>query len=136
MILSWVAHFRFPHCSGPACSVILSKGKTTLRGGVPMRSTTIRLVVPIILLAMTALLGAGADKDAKVSQTPMLNGKTLAQWIREIEDRDPSVRENAVRSVPHFGLEARKALPDLIAEFRSTDSGMRANAANAVGLLG
>jgi HEAT repeat protein len=104
-----------------------------------MASTLIRLVSVFIVIAVIALLGAGAekaDKDAKVSLTPVLGGKSLAQWIRDIEDRDPSVRENAVRSVPHFGLEARKALPELIAELRSPDSGMRANAANAVGRLG
>jgi HEAT repeat protein len=96
----------------------------------------LHLAVLFLLLGASQAAHAQATKDTKSTQEAMLGGKTLTQWIREFQDRDPSIRENAVRSVPHFGLDGRKALPGLIEEFHSTDSGIRANAANAVGLLG
>jgi len=41
-------------------------------------------------------------------------GKTLEQWIKELKHADPSVRENAVRTLPLFGPRASKAIPDII----------------------
>jgi HEAT repeat protein len=96
----------------------------------------LRLAVLLVLLGTSGALHAQAKKDTKSTQEAMLAGKNLTQWIREFQDRDPSIRENALRAVPHFGLEGRKALPGLIEELHSTDSGIRANAANAVGVLG
>jgi HEAT repeat protein len=101
-----------------------------------MRSAILLLAALSVLAGPSGALRAQANKDSKGSQESMLGGKTVTQWVREFQDRDPSIRENAVRSIPHFGPEGRKALPSLIEEFHTTDSGIRANAANAVGLLG
>ena len=38
-------------------------------------------------------------------------GKNLDQWIKEIEDRDPSHRVVAITAVLQFGPPAKKAVP-------------------------
>src|SRR5262249_3359287 len=41
-------------------------------------------------------------------------GKSLDEWIKELKHRDPSVRENAIRTLPMFGPSARKAVSAVI----------------------
>jgi HEAT repeat protein len=57
---------------------------------------------------------AAADKAAP--EVKEVGGKTLTQWAKEINARDPSRRENAIRTVLMFGPErAAKAVPTLLA---------------------
>ncbi len=57
-------------------------------------------------------------------------GKTLQDFIRELGDRDASVRENAVRTVAMFGPESRQAVPAIINMLNyDTDVSLRVNAA-------
>jgi HEAT repeat protein len=43
-----------------------------------------------------------------------VGGKTLAQWVAELKHSDPSVRENAIKAIPHFGTAAADVVPQLI----------------------
>jgi HEAT repeat protein len=48
------------------------------------------------------------------SQITELGGKKLQDWIKDISANDPSVRENAIRTVVMFGPAAVEAVPALI----------------------
>src|SRR5437588_12147479 len=54
------------------------------------------------------------EKDLASKTTP-IGGKNFDQWVKELQSRDPSVRENASRTILLFGPpRASEALPDLI----------------------
>jgi HEAT repeat protein len=66
-----------------------------------------------------------------------VGGKTLEQWVKEIDHPDPSVREHAIRMVLMFGPNARKAIPALVKQVRSlNDLSPQANAIIALSVLG
>src|SRR5262245_11612261 len=55
-----------------------------------------------------------SSSSSKYEWPDTVAGKTLEQWIKELKHTDPSVRENAVRTLPMFGPRAKKAIPDII----------------------
>src|SRR5262249_46044998 len=70
---------------------------------------------------------AGADWPSQVA------GKTLDQWIREIDDLDPSHRVLAINTILQFGPNAKRAIPALIRQIRSSiDQAPKAYAINAL----
>lgn len=73
----------------------------------------------------------------KVDLNPEINGKTLHEWIKLIEDRDPSVREIAIKTVALLGPQAKPAIPALIRQARmdQNDLSPRTNAVIAIGLI-
>lgn len=78
-------------------------------------------------------------KDAAGKYPTEIDGKELDGWVKAIRDPDPSMRQTAMRIVPHFGPAARKkALPNLIytASSKEADVGLRVDAASALGILG
>jgi HEAT repeat protein len=63
-------------------------------------------------------------------------GKTLEQWIKEIDDPDPSHRTQAITNVLQFGPNAKKAIPALVKQVKSSiDQAPRAYAIIALGQL-
>ena len=65
-----------------------------------------------------------------------VGGKSLDQWIKEIEDRDPSHRVVAITAVLQFGPPAKKAVPALTNQVTSSiDQAPRAHAIFALGAL-
>ena len=100
-----------------------------------MRSSPF-LAVPLWLFLASAMLPAADDKKPADFVPPTeIAGKSLDKWVEEIRDPDPGVVENAIRTVLHFGKDARKAGPNLIAQLNSLDASLRANAAIALGTL-
>lgn len=72
----------------------------------------------------------------QTSLNPEIGGKTLDQLIKEIEDRDPSVREHAIKMVAMLGPQAKRAAPALIRQMRApNDLSPMTNAAIAIGLI-
>jgi HEAT repeat protein len=68
-----------------------------------------------------------------------IGGKTLAQWVRDMrENKDPSVREMAVRIIPSFGPDARKVASEnlLWALTKDTDWAVRMSAMAVVPSVG
>jgi hypothetical protein len=61
-------------------------------------------------------------------------GKSLEDWIKDLKNRDPSVRESALRTLPQFGNTARKAAHEIIdlANNDSLDVSLRVNACIAL----
>ncbi len=76
------------------------------------------------------------EKFATQSSGVVVGGKTLYQWIQEIKDKDPSVRENAIATVKLYGQTAREAAPALIGELNDKDVSLRVNAAITLGIIG
>lgn len=83
-----------------------------------------------VLVAAAALAPAGAqefkvkdekkdDKKEVLTTVSEIAGKGIEQWIKEIGSKDPSKRENAMRTVLLFGpAKAYQAVPALIAELK------------------
>jgi HEAT repeat protein len=79
----------------------------------------------------------GESTRGKESTSPKeVGGKTIEQWIKDMSDHDPSVRETAIQTVLQFGPAARKAVPALITETQDRDASIRTNAAVALGQIG
>ena len=101
-----------------------------------MRSSLF-LTIPLLAVLSAGRLPAADDKKPPEPTPPSeIAGKNLKQWIAEIRDPDPGVVENAIRTVVHFGREAREAGPDLIYQLENNkDASIRTNAAIALGIL-
>lgn len=80
----------------------------------------------VAVLAIGPAAGQGGDKIA---------GKALEEWIKEVSDPDPSVRQLAIRTVVNFGPPAAKAVPSLQKALQSTDASVRGDAAAALGMI-
>jgi HEAT repeat protein len=117
-----------------------------------------RLLLPAAaaaLLLATTGLAQEAKKDKEKEKVPPerkdslmklpeineIGGKTLEQWVKEMSARDPSKRDNAVRTVVMFGAERAYplAMPVLLAELRKhspsapIDLSVRLSGCNALG---
>lgn len=69
-------------------------------------------------------------------QIVKLGGKKLDQWKKEIRDKDPSVRENATRTLPFFGADSRDGVENLIYVLtKDKDVSMRVNVARAFDMV-
>lgn len=83
------------------------------------------------------------DKDEKkdtereeVQSIKQIQGRFIADWIRDLESRDPAVRETAMSTLVWFGKAAHQALPKIIAELRDRDSSLRLTACNTIAAIG
>lgn len=71
-------------------------------------------LLPLLLLILLDPLGATAqvpggakDKETKTDpMTPVLDGRTVEVWTKDLINPDPSVREEAIRAMMFFGKEA------------------------------
>jgi HEAT repeat protein len=83
------------------------------------------LALPLILAAPSRAAFAPPDNPPKnppgttpptTKPTPPteVGGKTLAKWVVELKHSDPSVRENAIKAMPHFGSAAAEIVPQLL----------------------
>jgi HEAT repeat protein len=90
----------------------------------------------VVVAVFFAALAPAEDKPKKAVSDIKIDGKTLSQWAREITDRDPSTRQVAMLAVTQFGSAGRQAARELISELADRDSGLRAHAAYALGVVG
>jgi len=65
-----------------------------------------------------------------------VEGKLMEQWIRDLKDKDPYIRENAIHMLKVFGSAAREASPQLVKALRDPDVSIRVNAAITLGFVG
>jgi HEAT repeat protein len=102
-----------------------------------MRRVAFLVVLLVGAITTAQPLSAQATKEKEAEKTPPaeLGGKKLEQWIAEIADRDPGVRQAAIRTVVQFGPLAKKAVPALLVALHDTDVIIRADAAAAIGLI-
>lgn len=95
-------------------------------------------IIVMVLLAIGGLARAQAVRpDAPANANPEVGGQTLDHWIKEIEDHDPSVRENAIKMVAMLGPQAKRAIPALIRQLNTSPNDLSplTNAAIAIGLI-
>jgi hypothetical protein len=118
-----------------------------------------RTFILLAIVTFAELAGAGAlwaqekPKDPEVMRAreiPIdkvpLSGKILAEWVADIKDKDPGVREMAIQAVVRFYSSApndmakrhvrRVAGRRIINELGDSDPSIRANAAVALGVMG
>ncbi|MBX7103956.1 MAG: HEAT repeat domain-containing protein [Gemmataceae bacterium] len=94
------------------------------------------VVVAIAVSSSHAQPPASGPVRPTPTASPEIGGKSLDQWIKDIEDKDPSVREHAIKMVAMLGPQARKAVPALIRQMRTpNDLSPMTNAAIAIGLI-
>ncbi|QDU22343.1 HEAT repeat domain-containing protein [Urbifossiella limnaea] len=85
----------------------------------------------------------GGSTSVKAEWPKTINGRTLAETIRDTRDLDPAVRERSLRTIPGFGPEIvrqerdwPKAVLERMAADKERDPGVRAGAYEAVGAVG
>jgi HEAT repeat protein len=61
--------------------------------------------------------------------------KKLSQWIADLKNSDPSVREEAIRAITFFGPAAAEAVPALLDKLYDHDASPRAKAIVALSLI-
>jgi HEAT repeat protein len=95
-------------------------------------------------LGVVSLTSQSAWAQAEKKETKPITdvgGKTLDQWIKEIDSTDPSKRDVAIKTILVFGPDAQKALPKLIAELKRgsltspIDVSVRLSIATSLGML-
>jgi len=95
-----------------------------------------RITFALPPLFAAALVASPAAAQPAAGGALMAGGKSIDQWIKEIDDHDPFVREQAIRVVMQFGPAAKKAIPALLRQLSTTnDLSPRTNAIIALGIV-
>lgn len=99
----------------------------------------------IAAMALAAPVGAqdkDKEKGKEFKEPTEIGGRTLADWIKDINHKDPSKAEVAIRTVLDFGPEkAYQAVPAMLIELRkytpqrTIDGSLRVNLAIALGTI-
>ncbi len=102
-----------------------------------MRMYAPLLLVAAWLFAATPALVAQPKPTVPPSSSSAspseIGGKSLAQWIKELRNPDPSVRENAIRTIPLFGSDSSDAVPEIVYVLSNDrDVSLRTNACIAL----
>lgn len=83
----------------------------------------------------------GEDKDltpskgGKDNYISSVGGRGLNEWMTDLKNVDPSVRERAIRAVVMFGPLASQAIPTLIERTNDKDGSPRIRAVMALGIM-
>lgn len=67
-----------------------------------------------VIQAQTPPAGSAPAPQPAFNEPKQIAGKTLDEWIRQIDHNDPGTREEAIRTVVMFGPSARRAIPALV----------------------
>jgi HEAT repeat protein len=99
----------------------------------------LRAALVLGLLLPTAPALWAAPDSASLSSTPPLidkvGDKKLSQWIADLKNSDPSVREEAIRAITFFGPAAAEAVPALLDRLHDSDASPRAKAIVALAVI-
>ncbi len=91
------------------------------------------------LLPLTAWVLRAASDSTSLSPAPSpvekVGDKKLSQWIADLRNSDPSVREEAIRMIILFGPSAAEAVPALLDRLHDADTSPRAKAIVALALI-
>jgi HEAT repeat protein len=88
------------------------------------------------LLASLLLAASSAGQTRPPSYPPSeIDGKTLSQWVSELKNNDPSVREEAIRAVVAFGPPDSPTVTALIDRLLDRDGAPRARAVQAFAVV-
>lgn len=105
-----------------------------------MRFSILPLLAALTVLAAASSGQTPADRDEKKitaqSSGTIIGGKTLYQWIQEVKDPDPSVKENAIATIKLYGSTGRVAASAIIPMLEQRDVSLKVNAAITLGIIG
>src|SRR5581483_1212198 len=79
---------------------------------------------------------ASDKKSDKKASTAVVEGKTLEEWGKDLKDKDPYVRENAIHMLKVYGTAARDYAPAIIVALNDKDVSIQVNAAITLGFIG
>lgn len=109
-----------------------------------MRCQTLAITLFLMLVFAPAGFSQGKDPPKKPDNTQITEvaGKTIEQWIKEINSEDASKRTQAIHSVLYFGPErAYEAVPTLLAVLKKNfgdpplDASVRHNLVLSLGVI-
>jgi HEAT repeat protein len=86
----------------------------------------------LLALAILPLAAQGQPSGSSTAPPTEIGGKSVKYWIADIKSRDPSIRQNALRTIIYFGKGARDAGPAIINSLRDRDTSCRVHAALAL----
>src|SRR3989442_268751 len=114
-----------------------------LASGALLGNAAARLGVIASVAATTVLVEAlpsfaqAEKKDIeKKRSAERLNGKTMFEWMNDLKEKDPSIRERAIAALKAYGAEAREAAPAIIRAISDKDMSLRVNAIITLGFIG
>lgn len=84
-----------------------------------MPRTLSRFVAGLFLLV--ALIAAGRSQETSPG-AEIIDGKYLADWIRDLKNADPFVRQIAAQTLAKYGSKGKEAVPALISRLRDPDA--------------
>src|SRR5262249_29581812 len=141
-------HFPLnPHCPRPAVRGILFLRGESFLERLTMRTRNLVFAV----LVFTLVIAPAGWSQRKPSAPPavsgekkeeggpsLIGGKTLSAWVQDLKSKDPSVVENAIRTIMMFTpaqWETEQTLvPSLTRHVGASDYSSRVNAAMALGM--
>jgi HEAT repeat protein len=99
----------------------------------------IRLLGGIALLLLALMLGFpvhGADKSSDQGRHVSVDGRSIGQWIQDLESHDAGIRRNAAFALGRLGTDAGAAVPALTKALGDTDTRVRETACLALAVIG
>ena len=75
------------------------------------------------------------SKSGKDNYISTVGGRGLNEWVTDLKNADPSVRERAIRAVVMFGPLASQAIPTIIERTNDKDGSPRIRAVMALGMM-
>src|SRR5438132_1445806 len=101
-------------------------------------------LAPAVLLAVMAILMQALPAYAQPEKKEVerkrsaerLNGKSMFDWMKDLKDKDPSIRERAIAALKVYGPEAREAAREIIKAINDKDMSLRVNAIITLGFIG
>jgi HEAT repeat protein len=90
-----------------------------------------------LLLPTAGVLQAAPDSASlsATTQVEKVGDKKLSQWIADLRNSDPSVREEAIRAITFFGPAAAEAVPALLDRLHDSDASPRAKSIVALSII-
>jgi HEAT repeat protein len=136
----------FPIRSQPIFHGKLLRG-TAIAQGVMTMAGRMRWMAALVLFGLMAVMspsqgqekGSVFDLNSKKETSPgytrEVGGRVLSEWMNDLKNIDPSVRERALRAIPLFGPPASEAVPIILERCLDRDASPRVRAVGALGML-
>jgi HEAT repeat protein len=95
------------------------------------------LAAALVMLAALPVRAQGEKKEVeKKRSAERLNGKSMYDWMKDLREKDPSIRERAIAALKVYGPDAREASHEIIKAINDRDMSLRVNAIITLGFIG
>ena len=82
----------------------------------------LRAAVLVLAVAVAATSPSGAQRPKKAAREPLVSGKTVGAWVKDLQGKAILARVGAINALIQAGPEARQAIPALVATFRDQEA--------------